>query len=158
MTLRRSAGLLSCITNPPSSPFSLFLKPTSSPKRSSFPIMPLTLLTRLPSPFYRQTPPSLPFHPLLCDSLHSFKHVLAPPSLTHQSCPLHPLAPPPPPLPVILLKPRVSISVSSHSGAPHINADSRCVSLGAGGRRGQQQHLSCTARGGEEGRRLGVGG
>ncbi|TNN86338.1 hypothetical protein EYF80_003423 [Liparis tanakae] len=58
---------------------------------------------------------------------------------------------PPPLLPVILLTPRVSISVGSRSGTPHIKADGSCALLGVGGRksRGQHQHLSCRAKGAE---------
>ncbi|KAK5851820.1 hypothetical protein PBY51_023344 [Eleginops maclovinus] len=138
-----SSGLLSCLTNPPCTPFSLFLKPTFSLNVPG-------LSPHHPSPFSPPSSgpcfwPSLPIEPFFFDfPEHLPRSLHFNPALRTLSPPSHD---PTPPFPVIPLKPHVSISVGSHSCMTHIKLDSRCVRLGVGGRNslGQHQHLSCMA-------------
>ena len=116
----------------PAPPFSPFLKPTVSPNvlGPRFPIIPLAAHVSF-LPFAPLRPllsnfKASPSSPLpLSLSLSSRTSTLPSAPSPAPSC-----DPPPPSLPVILLKPPVSISVCSHSSAPHMKADSRRVGTG----------------------------
>lgn len=135
--------------NPPCTPISLFVKPTS-PSDISSPIIPLTF-THL-SPFSLQTNfncailcRSLPYDPPPSEFSHSFYSSHSPyRPLVYINPPLQTFwlpswDPPPTSLPVIPLKLHVSISLSSHI----LKLDSCCMGLVGGSQSlGQHHHLS----------------